>query len=64
MAIKVEWNSKACCHSGNCVRTLPAVFAVEDGKFVIRPEAAPADEVARAVRACPGAALSLAQGAD
>ena len=26
MAVQVEWDSKVCSHSGNCVKTLPQVF--------------------------------------
>ncbi len=36
--MKVVWNDKACCHSGNCVKTLPEVFKVENGQFVIQPK--------------------------
>ncbi|MBN8771758.1 MAG: (4Fe-4S)-binding protein, partial [Thiobacillus sp.] len=32
--MKVVWNEKACCHSGNCVQTLQQVFQVADGKLV------------------------------
>ena len=57
--IKVSWDEQACCHHGNCVRTLPEVFSVEDGKFVIRPENASQTQVAAVVQACPSNALSL-----
>lgn len=57
--MKVSWNEKACCHSGNCVKSLPNVFAVEDGHFVSRPENASEEEVRRIVDACPGKALSI-----
>jgi uncharacterized Fe-S cluster protein YjdI len=40
MALEVTWDSKVCIHSGNCVKTLPQVFKVENGKFVIEPSAA------------------------
>lgn len=56
--MKVTWNDKACCHSGNCVRSLPEVFAIENGHFVIRPENAADDAVRAVVAACPGNALS------
>lgn len=57
--MKVTWNEKACCHSGNCVRTLPQVFAIENGHFVIRPENAAEEDVRAVVNACPGQALSV-----
>lgn len=57
--MEVVWDDKACCHSGNCVKTLPQVFKVENGQFVIQPENAAEAEVRRVVDACPGKALSL-----
>jgi uncharacterized Fe-S cluster protein YjdI len=57
--MKVNWDGNACCHSGNCVKSLPEVFAVEDGQFVSRPENAPAERVREIVAACPGNALSI-----
>lgn len=45
--MKVAWNEKTCCHSGNCVKTLPQVFKVEDGKFVIQSENASEEQYAR-----------------
>ena len=56
--MKVEWNQDACCHSGNCVRTLPAVFAVENGSFVIRPDKGTEAEINTVIEACPARALS------
>ena len=57
--MKVVWNEQACCHSGNCVKTLPEVFRVENGAFVIRTENAGEDKVREVVDACPGKALRL-----
>lgn len=57
--MKVIWNEHACCHSGNCVRTLPQVFAIEQGAFVIRPERATEREVLAVVEACPARALAV-----
>ena len=34
--MKVSWNEKACCHSGNCVGWLPEVFTVENDRLVIQ----------------------------
>lgn len=58
MDIEVKWDEGKCCHNGNCVRSLPDVFAVEDGHFIIRPENAPIVEVRRIIAACPSGALS------
>ena len=57
--MKVHWNEKACCHSGNCVKSLPEVFAVENDQFVSRPENAPEERVREVVMACPGKALII-----
>ena len=59
MAVQVSWDSKVCSHSANCVKTLPQVFKVENGKFVIDPAAASDDRVVAAVKACPSGALKL-----
>jgi len=61
MALEVTWDKKVCSHSGNCVKTLPRVFKVLDGKFVIEPGAASENEVRIAVAACPSHALRVKQ---
>lgn len=57
--MEVIWNEKACCHSGNCVKTLPQVFKVENGKFVIQTENASEAEVKKVVSSCPSKALQV-----
>lgn len=57
--LAVQWDVAKCCHSANCVKSLPSVFAVEDGQFVIRAEAAPEADVRRVVAACPANALTV-----
>lgn len=59
--ITVTFDPAVCRHSGRCLRSLPAVFDVRR-KHWIRPELAPADEVARVVAACPSGALQVAVG--
>jgi uncharacterized Fe-S cluster protein YjdI len=59
MALGVTWDSKTCIHSGNCVKTLPRVFKVEDGKFVIDPAAADETRLRAVVAACPSHALKI-----
>lgn len=54
--ITVTFDPRVCIHSGVCVRTLPAVFDVRRKRWV-RPEAAPAEAVAEAIRRCPSGAL-------
>jgi uncharacterized Fe-S cluster protein YjdI len=61
MAREVMWDSKVCIHSGNCVKTLPEVFKVENGKFVIDPAAADESRLRNAIAACPSGALTLKQ---
>jgi len=59
MALEVTYDKKVCLHSGNCVKTLPSVFKVENGKFVIEPSAAGQNDVRKAVAACPSHALRV-----
>jgi uncharacterized Fe-S cluster protein YjdI len=59
MAVQVTWDKNVCIHSGNCVKTLPQVFKVENGKFVIEPSAADNDKVRAAVAGCPSGALQI-----
>ena len=61
MALEVTWDSKVCIHSGNCVKTLPQVFRVESGKFVIDSAGADDDKVRATVAACPSKALRIKQ---
>lgn len=57
--MKVTWNDKVCIHAGNCVKSLPQVFMVKDGQFVIVPEAAAEQEVRSVAAACPSGALRI-----
>jgi uncharacterized Fe-S cluster protein YjdI len=59
MAIEVTYDPKVCIHSGNCVKTLPQVFRVENKRFVIDPSAAAEEKVRATVAACPSRALKL-----
>ena len=54
--ITVTFDPALCIHSGNCVHGLPMVFDVRRKRWV-RPEAAPADEVAAQIARCPSGAL-------
>jgi uncharacterized Fe-S cluster protein YjdI len=57
--MKVNWDSEKCSHSGNCVKSLPEVFKIENGNFVIEPEKASEAEVLKVVAACPAKAFSV-----
>jgi uncharacterized Fe-S cluster protein YjdI len=57
--VKVTWDDKVCIHSGKCVATLPKVFRIEDGKFVIDESAGTDEEIQAAVAQCPSGALKI-----
>jgi uncharacterized Fe-S cluster protein YjdI len=57
--MKVTWDANKCCHAGVCVQTLPEVFKVEDGHFIIDTEAAGEETIADVVSACPSGALAI-----
>jgi uncharacterized Fe-S cluster protein YjdI len=54
--IVVTFDPNLCIHSGVCVRGLPAVFDIKRKRWV-RPEVAPAADVAAQVARCPSGAL-------
>jgi uncharacterized Fe-S cluster protein YjdI len=54
--ITVTFAPEVCKHTGVCVRGLPAVFDVKRKRWV-RPELAPAADVAAQVARCPSGAL-------
>lgn len=56
---KVSWDEKICEHAGNCVKGLPSVFKVENGRFVIDENAAGADEIKAVIETCPSGALKF-----
>ena len=59
MALEITYDRKVCIHSGNCVKTLPRVFKVENGRFVIDPGGADEPRVRATVSACPSGALKI-----
>ena len=58
--ITVTFDPGICIHSGDCIRGLPAVFDIRRKRW-IRPELAPAGEVAAQVARCPSGALQYSQ---
>lgn len=60
--LKVNWNESMCSHSGNCVNSLPEVFKVEDGNFIIEPDAADKEKVREVCASCPSGALTVNDG--
>ena len=55
--MKVTWDQNKCCHAGVCVSSLPQVFRIEDGKFVIDTDKASEEEIKNVVNQCPSGAL-------
>ncbi len=58
-AMKVSWNQDTCIHAGNCVKSLPQVFKVENEEFIINTDGASDDEIAKVVEQCPSGALQI-----
>ncbi len=61
--ITVTFDPNVCIHSGVCVRGLPMVFDIKR-KHWVRPELAPADEVAAQVARCPSGARQFRRPGD
>jgi uncharacterized Fe-S cluster protein YjdI len=57
--MQLNWDASKCCHSGVCVKTLPDVFKVEDGHFIIDPSKASKEEIENVVSQCPSGALEI-----
>ena len=57
--MEVKWDENACVHAGVCVNSLPNVFKVEDGSFVIDTSAASEAEVLETIAKCPSGALTV-----
>lgn len=56
--MKINWDSEVCQHAGVCVRTLPDVYKIEDGQFVINAAAGTDEELKKSIAQCPSGALS------
>lgn len=59
--LKVTWDESTCQHAGVCVNSLPAVFKIENGSFVIDAGAASEKQVRDVCAACPSGALSVSE---
>lgn len=57
--MKITWNDKICIQAGVCVKSLPSVFQVKDGKFVINEKGANEDAIRDIVSRCPSGALKI-----
>ncbi len=56
--MNVKWDSEKCCHSGICVQTLPEVFKIKNGQFIIEPEQADDESIQEVLNQCPSKALT------
>lgn len=54
----IQWDRNKCCHAGVCVKSLPAVFKIEAGRFVIESDNASAEKIIAVVKRCPSGALT------
>jgi len=61
--ITVHWKSELCIHSGNCVRSLSAVFNPKRRPW-IEIDAADTEAIIKAVERCPSGALSFSHIKD
>jgi uncharacterized Fe-S cluster protein YjdI len=57
--MKVIYDAQVCIHAGTCVKSLPAVFKVVDGQFVIDQQGASEAAIRQTVAACPSGALQI-----
>jgi uncharacterized Fe-S cluster protein YjdI len=57
--MKVTYDAQVCIHAGNCVKSLPAVFKIVEGKFVIDQQGASEAAIRQTVAACPSGALQI-----
>jgi uncharacterized Fe-S cluster protein YjdI len=55
--MKIQWDENQCSHSGQCVKSLPEVFKVENGQFIIEPDKGTEGKVLEVIKECPSGAL-------
>ena len=61
-AMQITWDRNTCCHAGVCVSSLPEVFKIQEGEFVITLCAAIEAEIIAVVAQCPSGALQVVIG--
>ncbi|MGR8952954.1 MAG: (4Fe-4S)-binding protein [Gammaproteobacteria bacterium] len=57
--MQVRWDQDKCCHAGVCVSSLPDVFKIVDGQFVIDTTQASDEAIQNVVDQCPSGALQI-----
>ncbi len=56
--MEIKWNQDKCQHAGICVKSLPEVFKVVDGNFVIDTSKASDEEIRNVAGQCPAGAFT------
>jgi len=60
MPYRIHIDSDSCTASGNCVRGLPSVFAIEgDSAVILDEDGAHDDQILDAAQSCPWAAITV-----
>lgn len=57
--MQIRWDQDKCCHAGVCVSSLPDVFKIVDGQFVIDTTQASEEAIQNVVDQCPSGALRI-----
>ena len=57
--MQATYDATVCLHAGNCVKSLPTVFKVINGQFVIDQQGASEAAIRQTVAACPSGALQI-----
>jgi uncharacterized Fe-S cluster protein YjdI len=57
--MQATWDPQKCCHAGVCVGSLPEVFKIENGRFVIDTDKASEETIKKVVDQCPSGALQI-----
>ncbi|RLA20451.1 MAG: hypothetical protein DRQ61_05585 [Gammaproteobacteria bacterium] len=59
--MQVKWDQDKCQHAGVCVKSLPEVFKVVDGNFVIDASQAADEDIRKVTGQCPAGAFSVTE---
>ncbi len=59
--MQVKWDQDKCQHAGVCVKSLPEVFKVVDGNFVIDTSQAANEEISKVTSQCPAGAFTVTE---
>lgn len=57
--MQVRWDQDKCCHTGVCVSSLPKVFKIVDGQFVIDTTQGSDEAIQNVADQCPSGALQI-----